>query len=272
MEIDDRLVRISVEINGQLKQYEGLALKASGTKFANANQNECEVTITNISSITRDYLLTETSPFNANRTPKKFIVEAGRKSYGYTKIYEGTIASATPSQPPDISLTIKALTANDKKGEVVARTQKGQAKLSDISKQVSNDLGLTLVFEAQDKLLSNYNFTGGALKQVEAVGLAGNVNAYVDDGLLVVKDASRALSNRLRVLDIDTGLIGIPEITEQGIKVKYMLDNTSTLGGTLRVKSKLNPAANGDYIIYKLGFDIASRDTPFYWIAEAKRA
>lgn len=270
-EIDDRLVRISVEINGQLKRFEGLALVARGTKYANANQNDCEVVVTNLTSISRDYLLTETSPFNANRTPKRFIVEAGRKSYGFAKIFEGTIASATPSQPPDIALTIKALTGNDAKGNVIARSQPSQVSLSQVSQQVANDLGASLVFEATDKKLANYNFTGGALKQIDALGAAGNVNAFLDDGTLIVKDQSEALSGTARVLDMDSGLIGIPEITEHGVKVKYLLDNTSRLGGLLRVRSRLNPAATGDYVIYKLGFDIASRDTPFYWIAEARR-
>lgn len=270
-DIDPRLVRISVEINGQLKRFEQLALTARGTKYANANQNDCEVVITNLTSIARDYLLTETSPFNENRTPKRFVVEAGRASYGYSKIFEGTIASATPSQPPDIMLTIKALTGNDAKGNVVARTQPEQARLSAVAQQVANDLGATLVFEAQDKQLANYNFTGGALKQIDALGKAGGVNAYLDDGALVVKDADAPLSGTARVLDLDSGLVGIPEITEQGVKVKYLLDNTSRLGGLLRVRSKLNPAASGDYAIYKLGFDITSRDVPFYWIAEARR-
>lgn len=270
-EIDDRLVRISVEVNGQLKRFEGLALTARGTKYANANQNDCEVVVTNLTSLSREYLLTETSPFNANRTPKRFIVEAGRKSYGFGKIFEGVIASASPSQPPDIALTIKALTKNDAKGNVIARTQPASTKLSQVAQQVANDLDLSLVFEAQDKQLSNYAYTGGALKQVGALGLAGNVNAFVDDGTLVIKDAASALSGTMRVLDLDSGLIGIPEITEQGVKVKYLLDNTSRLGGLLRVRSKLNPAASGDYAIYKLGFDITSRDNPFYWIAEARR-
>lgn len=269
--IDDRLVRVSVEINGQLKRYEGLALIARGTKYANANQNECEVTITNLTSISRDYLLTETSPFNANRTPKRFIVEAGRKSYGLVKIFEGTISSASPSQPPDIALTIKALTGNDKKGQVIARSQPAQASLSRIAQQVADDLDASLRFEAQDKQLANYNFTGAALKQVDALGEAGEVNVFLDDGVLVVKDVTIPLSNTLRILDLDSGLVGIPEITEQGVKVKYLLDNTSKLGGRLRIRSKLNPAASGDYVIYKLGFDITSRDNPFYWIAEAKR-
>lgn len=270
-EIDPRIVRLSVEVNGQMKVYEGLNITATGCKFANANQNECEVKITNVDKATADFILTETSPFNANRTPKRFIIEAGRESYGYSRIYAGTVASAVPSQPPDITLTLKALTGNHKKGDVIARNQPGQASLRRIAGQVATDLGVSLTFQAEDKQIGNYNYTGGALKQVDKLGEAGMVDAYVDDDSLIVKDSNAPLLNQVRVLNIDTGLVGIPEITEHGVKVKYMLDNTSVLGGALRIESKIYPTVNGDYIIYKLGFDIASRDTPFYWIAEAKR-
>jgi len=268
---DNRLLRIGIEINGRLQVYEGLAMYARGSKYANANQNDCEITITNLSSVTRDQILSDVSPFNNNRTPKSFIVEAGRESYGYSKVFSGTIASATPSQPPDINLVLKALTKDDKKGEVIARSMP-ESKLSSVARNVAKDLGVTLQFEATDKVISNYNFTGGALKQVDELGKAGNVDVYVDDDLMIVKDTNKPLTNQIRILNIDTGLIGIPEITEQGIKVKFMFDNQTKLGGMLRVQSKINPATSGDYIIYKLSFDLSSRDNSFYWIAEAKRA
>jgi len=270
-QLDPRIIKVGIEVNGQLKTYEGLEIVATGTKFANSNQNECELKITNLEKTTQDFILTETSPFNLNRTPKFVIIEAGRKSYGTSVIFRGNIASSTPSQPPDIALTLKCLTGNFQKGNILSRYQPGSISLSKLSKQVADDLGLTLNFQASDKNISNYNFSGGALKQVDKLGSSGAVNAYVDDGQLVVKDMNLPLNNTLTILDLDTGLIGIPEVTEQGVKVKFLLDNKTTLGGSLRLKSKIYPAINGDYIIYKLSFEIASRDTPFYWIAEAKR-
>ena len=55
------------------------------------------------------------------------------------------------------------------------------------------------------------------------------------------------------------------------LKVKFLLDNQTTLGSSLEIQSQQYPAANGTYVIYKLGFQIANRDTPFYYIAEAAR-
>lgn len=270
--LDQRLLRVTIEVGGQLKTYDGLAVTASGTKVANATQNECEIKITNLDRATRDYLITETSPFNKHRVRKSVILEAGRVSTGLAVVYQGDIVSAEGSQPPDIVVTLKCATGNFSNGTVVARQHPATTPLKTIASQVAGDLGLSLIYEGPDKNISNYSFTGGALKQVDKLGMAGNVNAYVDDGRLVVKSADKALANTTRVLSVTTGMVGVPEFTEQGVKVKMLFDNQTRLGSGLQITSIANPAANGFYIVYKLGFELANRDTPWYYIAEAKRA
>lgn len=269
--LDPRLVSVGIEVNGVLKEYTDVMIAITGTKFANANQNEAEIKIANLTTATANYILTETSPFNKNRTPKKVVVKAGRLSYGYFQVYTGNIASSVVSQPPDTVITLKCLTGNFKKGDVVSHSQSGKTSLNTISKQVAKDLGVSLNFQAQDKEISNYNYTGGALKQVDELNSSGQINAFVDDDTLVVKDVNLPLPNTLRILNAEDGMIGIPEATEQGLKVKFLLDKDTKIGGGLRVQSKLYPAFNGDYVIYKLGFEISNRDEPFYWVAEGKR-
>lgn len=271
-ELDPRLLRISIEVNGQLKSYEGLAMTASGTKFANANQNECEVKITNLDEETRDFLLTQSSPFTKDKKRRLLRVEAGRVSSGYSLVFEGDITSAVGSQPPDIQMTLKAATGDHAKGQIVSRSQPGTVPAANIASRIAQDLGLTLVNQANSKQIANYSYTGSAAKQVDALAQLGRVNAYVDDGALVIKNWNVPLANRIRIVNMDTGMIGIPEFTETGIKIKLLFDNQTVLGGALRVQSKLNPAVNGDYTVSKLGFELASRDTPFYYIAEGTRS
>lgn len=270
-EFDPRIVKFGVEINGRIKWYEGLSITAVGMKYANPNQNECEIEVANLSEATRNQILTECSPFNLNRTPKRMLLEAGRVSYGTKRIYTGDISAISVSQPPDVTIRLKALTKNHSKGDVVGRNYANNTPLSRISQGVADDLGLSLDFQAQDKGISNYTFTGGSLKQVAILDAAGGVNCYVDDDALVVKAADVPLTGTIRELDLDSGMIGIPDVTEQGVKVTFLLDNTTRLGSGLRITSKLYPTLNGTYVIYKLGFNVASRDTPFYWIASCKR-
>lgn len=270
-EFDPRILKISIEVNGQIKTLDGLAIVASGTKYDNSIQNECEVKVYNLDKATTDFILTETSPLNQNRTPKKIVVEAGRKSWGTARVIVGDIISATISQPPDICLTIKALTSNYWNGTTVSNSYGAIAPMSSIAKQIADEMGLVLNFQAEDKNLANWSFVGGTGRQVDKLSKAGDIACYIDDDSLVIKPKRVPLQNSDRVLNIDSGLIGIPEISPYGVKVTYMFDNTSKLGGGLIVQSVRNPAANGRYCIYKLGFNLANRDTPFYYTAEAYR-
>lgn len=268
---DDRIIKVGVEVKGKIRYFEGLAIVASGTKYANANDNECEIRITNLSKDTRDYILTETTPFKKSKEPKRIILEAGRVSTGTSVLFIGDILSAVPSQPPDIQLTIKATTKSTSKNETVVRSKTEKTSLKSISADVARDLGLKLVFEAKDKQIANYSYIGGNSGQVNELGKSGSVNAYIDDDKLVVKDTDVPLSGKTQLLNMNTGMIGIPEIDENGVKVKYLFNNQTEVGGGLQIESKLNPAASGKYVIYKLNFDIASREDKFYLMAEAKR-
>ncbi len=194
-----------------------------------------------------------------------------RESYGTAVIYRGNIIKSVVSQPPDIGVTLSCLTGNFLKGNIITRNASGVTSFSQICAGISQNLGTVLDFQATDRNISNYSFGGGALNEVELLGSTGGVNAFIDDNTLIVKNAFIPLTGITRVLSAETGMIEIPVFTEQGIKVKMLLDNQTRLGGGLRITSNIYPAVNGEYVIYKLGFQISSRDTPFYYIAEAAR-
>jgi hypothetical protein len=269
--LDPRIVRVSIEIDGEFKVYEGLDITARGQKTANPLQNTCEVVISNLSREVRNYLLTETSPFNANRKPKRLIVEAGRESLGVTRLFYGDITSATPSQPPDIALTIKAQTGAYAKSQVVARSGQPRQSLKSLAQGVATDLGVTLDFQATDKQIANWAFNGGKLRQVDALATAGAVDVFVDDETLVVKNRAAPLTGRVRQLSATSGMIGIPEVTEHGVRVQMLIDTNTVCGGSLELVSELNPSLNGAYTIFSLDFEVASRSVPFYYSAECRR-
>lgn len=269
--LDPRILRVGVEVDGQLRVYEGLHVVATGAKYANPLQDECAVTVYNMSRDVRNFILTETSPFNSNRTPKRLRVEAGRVSTGTSVVFEGDITEAHPTEGPDIGVELRAKTGQFAKGDVVAVTQAAQVPLSRIAREVADSLGLALEFEATDKQISNYSFTGGALKQVDRLGQAGGVDAFIDGSSLIVKDRNVPLRGVTHTLSATSGMVGVPEQTEQGIRVTYLFDPASRVGGELRLESQANPSLTGSYCIYRAGFDLASHDTPFYTTVEATR-
>lgn len=269
---DIRRIRFGVEISGRINWYEGLRVRAGGTKFANAQQNECTLTVSGLSMSTRDHLLTETSPFNSNRTPKRLIIEVGRVSTALFRIFIGDIVSAEPSAPPDVDVIIKAKTQSAQAGNIVAIASGPISKLSAISQRVADEIGLGLDFQALDKNISNFSYTGAALKMVNLLQDSGGVRAFIDDETLIVKNYGSALSGRIRILGADTGMVGIPKATEKGLDVTFLIDSESLLGGMIRLDSKMNKSLNGDYVIDQLKFDVASHEDPFFYSATCSQA
>ena len=273
MAIDSRVVRVGVTINDELRVYEGLAITAQGSKYASATQNETTIKIANLDKAARDFLATEGTPFNRvnNRKRQRVYLEVGRESTDTTRIFVGDITLVTLSQPPDIWTTIKAITAQWQKGNIISTSEPAISQLSSIAQKAAAALDVSLQFEATDKQIGSYGYTGSAEKQVKKIGQLGSIDAYVDDDVLVVKDKNAPLKGRRILLSKSTGMVGKPEFTDFGVKVKFMLDLQVKIGDELEIESEFYPASNGVYIVYKLDFDVANRDVPFYHMAETRR-
>ena len=271
--IDPRILRLGVTINGDLRIFENLAISAQGSKFASATQNETVIKIANIDKETRDFLATEGTPFNRIRQRKrqKIYIEAGRESTGVARVFLGDITLVTLSQPPDIWTTIRAITSQYQKGDIITTNEGALSTISAIAKKAANGLGLSLQFEANDKQIANYGYTGSATKQIDKISELGDIDTYIDDDKLVVKNKNQALNGITRIISAKTDMVGIPEFTDFGIKVKYLFDIHSKVGQKVKIESEIYPATNGLYSIYKLNFDLTNRDTPFYYIAETIR-
>jgi hypothetical protein len=269
--LDERIVRISIQVNGVVKQYENLFISAVGVKYGNPLQNECEITIYNLDRATQDYILTETTPYNYNKTRKTVILEAGRQSYGTTIIFIGDIVYSSVTQPPDVGVTLRCLTSNFKKGSVIYTNQPALSTIEQVTNALANQLEVRAQFEATNKTIGNYSFNGSTLKQLELLASMGQLDVFIDDDTLVVKNAGAPLRSSVRQLSASTGLVGIPEFTERGVRLKFFIDNKTVLGGAIELHSEKYPATNGTYVIYQLAFIITNRLTPFYYIADCFR-
>jgi len=271
-QLDPRIIKVSFEVNGKLKTYSSpFFITVNGTKYGNALQNQADIVIANLDKQTQDFILTETTPYNLNNTAKTITVYAGRQSYGTSVVYIGNIVTSNVTQPPDVGVTLKCLTGNFLKTNVLGVNQAGQATLQQISNSIAQSLNAILNFQANNMNIGNYSYSGSTLGQIQLLNSFGGINAYLDDGVLVVKNSNQPLGNYVKIVSASTGMIGIPQFTEQGLQVKFLFDNKVILGSLMRIKSYEYPAANGDYIIYKLGFQLSTRETPFYYIAEGQR-
>lgn len=262
--MDDRILQVGVEVNGEFRIYEGGDMSVKINRSADGKQNTCDAVLTNLRPDIRNYLLTECSPWNPNPQKKLLTVLAGRASTGVERIFTGGISAASPSDLPDIRLTLKALTSDDIKYKFVARQSPPTISLSKLSRLVAEDYGLPLRFEATDKTIANYLYNGSAARQVNQLALAGDVDAFIDNNQLIVKDLGAANKGPARILSRHTQMIGSPLVDDKGVKVRMLFDPTVNVGDAVQIESDINPAANGQYVIYNIATSLATRAQDWY--------
>lgn len=272
--IDLRSIRVGIEISGEMRYYQsldGFKIRVEGHKRANAQQDECAVIISNLKMETRDFLISETSPFNENKEPKLLVVEAGRVSTGLFEVFQGDIVSAEPASPPDVDLTIKAKTGARSARKVISNARGGKVNLSEIAQMVADDIEAGLNFQATDKLIENYTYSGSAYGQINRLATAGNVKAFLDGKTLFVLDRDKATEERKLVLNMGSGMVGIPKATEEAVEVTFLATGDAQIGGVVEIDSQYNKALNGDYKIDQFSYELSSHDDPFFYKAICTR-
>ncbi len=272
-ELDQRIVIVTLIVDGVSTTYEGLSIEAKGIKTSETVMSQCDVTILNLKSEDRERILKETNPFFINQGKRiSIIVEAGRESYGTTVLYTGRVFRSRATPKPNLGVVLKCIQGFDNKAKIVSRSATEITNLSSIARWVAEDNGYNLSFEITDKKIARYSFTGSAqaaLSQLEA--LADGANVYVDNKTLYIKNSDQpAKGLPVRILDKSTGLLWA-DGTEYGMKVKMLFDSVTKIGGQIDLTSEVNPSLNGSYVVRKLPFHITSRGQPFYYVAECNR-
>lgn len=272
VEFDPRIVQIGIEIAGETVYFSGLDITAQGTRFGSEVNSECQIRIDNLTKEHRDYILTRTNKFSSLylNPPIHITVKAGRKSYATTLpvIYYGMVTKSGLTQPPDIGIILQCITSYDQALNTVSYSSGPEITLKSLAQKAADDLGVDLVFQATDKKINNFTHSGPALNYIGELSEVANVNVTIDNKSLIIIDEGVPILGPIKEISQATGMIGIPEFIDSGVRVKYLLDNNTSLFQTVNIKSILNPSIDGTYRLYKLGFDIATRQTPFYWIAE----
>jgi hypothetical protein len=272
---DKRIIEVGLELEpNQITTFRDLGIIASGTKFASPTQAVCTATIFNMTRDQRNYLLEKASFIRkANYVPKqiKMTLSVGRESYGTFLMFEGFVYAGLATQPPDIGITLTSYSNSAMSGLVMGLNQSGTVPLKKICEQVAAANQVTLDFQATDKNIDNFTFSGSPSKLIAKIEQCGQYEAFIDRSSLIVKDVGIPLSGQqIRLVNAQTGMVGIPEVNEWGVRVKMMIDNTVSIGSPVRIESEFNPGANGDYYIYKLDFHVANRENPFYYVMDCR--
>jgi len=262
---DDRIIQVNLLFPGAPLTLQGLSIYATGQKFDAGPMNNCYCRIYNLTPQQRNNIVSQTTQFSKLYKQIPITINCGRLSYGTFNLFNGYINRSTVTQPPDIGLLLDCYVGNFLTGYVLSDTQPASVALSVIAQQVANNNNVSLNFLATDKNIQNFNYNGSAALQVNSLNIMGGIIASIDGGVLTVRNAGQPNSKSSRLVSAATGMVGVPEITEKGVRVTIMLDNSVNLGDPITLQSIELPTANGNYIVQRIFFDVASRDQQFYY-------
>ncbi len=250
-----------------LKRIEGLAIKGKASRKGGSTQAEAQISIANLPKEDIEYLTTFASPYMKPKTKKLIRVYAGYSQTGWGQIFSGDIEEAIPQDMPDTWLNIKA-----KSLYYANRTPLsfGVTNITskDLSQSIADELGLKLDWQATSrKTFDRFYHTGSQTGLIPQYNKLDDVTMYEDNGVLRVVDKvqPKPTSDKgVKLISKDTGMVGIPEPDQYGVKVKCLLDASLNLSKWFKLESVKLPTLNGFYQIYDLDFDFSNRETNFY--------
>jgi hypothetical protein len=271
---DNRIVQVGIEIDGELMLYEGLDIRASGTKFYATTNNQCSIRISNLTKDHQNYILTKATPLapqGQSPTPINITLDVGRESYGTFRLFEGQAWAMGATQPPDIGIILESLTNNIDFGFIQATSFSTQVSLKTIAQKIADLNGLTLDFKVtNDKMIENYSYTGAVAKQLKKFSEMGGIAVTLQNKTLIVRDANTPINDATILIDAIGGMVGIPLVNMGGVTVRTLINSSINIGSKIRIKSEINPAADGDYFVYAMTFEVANRDVPFWYVLDCK--
>jgi hypothetical protein len=248
-----------------------------------ALQNTATVEVSNIGEDLRVALLSQFTAYqkrqaSAGQTALDWIgvvIEAGYytadgKGAQTAVIYRGEVVQCDlVSPPPTITVRITAYTRQQDKTKFVQDPAPYKTTFSNYIKWAAGQMGLGSSYKL-DSVHAGDIVTNPARSRYTASSLVWDIQdyykpdvaAYIDDDFLYVIDRNKVV-NPKNVTEIDT-FIGTPNWTEWGVDFKSMFDLTVKIAGAVKLKSSLNPGLNNNYVITRLDYELASRDTPFY--------
>lgn len=203
--------------------------------------------------------LTVIGPINQIK-PKNQVQLAAGDTTGMSVVFSGTIytAWADYSSAPDVMFNIIAYIGGDiALKPVSALSYPGSASASDIMKTIAQNAGLTFVNDGVSAQLANQYLPGTAWQQIKACAIAANINFKVEFGTLTIWPKTSAITASVPVISPDTGMVGYPALSSQGMTVKTTFNPNIVLGGQISVESSL-PMATGTFNVFNYVHNLSS--------------
>ena len=247
---------------GNSKIIEGLATDVDITKPGLPEKNSASVSIANISLADMEQMTF--LAFQPLQSLKNLItIEVGEQGKTLATVFKGEITSAYADygSVPDVEFKIEALSGGYA-AQIGAKpiSVKGNAKAADLIKQFAKEIGYTFKNEGVAASVRNAVFNGSPIEKARSVAAEVGAELLIDDDSMILMPYDKPRSGGAVLLTPETGLIGYPSFTSDGISFSCFFNPNLKQGGQVKIES-IVPRASGDWKITKLSHKLTAYRT-----------
>lgn len=259
---------------------EGLPTKVSIDKPGGEDENKMTCSISGLKLEEMEQLTV--LGFKPNKTFKNVItIEAGTKGETLSTVFQGEVSKAVPIFSDDgiATLEIEATTGNYPNKIVSPQTSvQGDASVEELMQQFASAAGYAFQNEGVTAKVKNSLFKGSPIVKAKALARQARIELLIDDQKFVIMPLGGNRSGTIPKFSKESGLLGYPSFTDEGIDARVLFDTRLNIGGLVEIES-IVPKASGIWKITKLTHELqayqstnSSWESSFSttWVQEAK--
>lgn len=194
-------------------------------------------------------------------------------------LFSGRALQAIPSSYPDVILEINGMSSIEWWGENID-TSKDKVTVMDIIDSVAQKIGYQVNIDEKlrknnellNKVQNNFSFTGSPMDLLQQCQqMMGGVSSDPQTVFLSIENeqiniwspSTQNVSRKL-LISKETGMIGLPQPTETGCKVKILMNTGIKSGDVIELKSDRISLLNGDYYVIGITHEGETRGNSWY--------
>lgn len=201
--------------------------------------------------------------------PRNTVTVLAGDAKGMFKVFEGTITNAYADfqSAPEVAFRVNAhIGLAQAVQSIPATSYRGAVDVAVIMAALARQMGFVFEGNGVSVQLSNPYFSGSARTQAKEAADAANVNWTIDDGVLAIWPKNGSRKQTVVEVKPETGMIGYPSYTAQGISLATEWNPAIRFGSTIRVTSDQKPAC-GLWALYTLEHDLDSKNPHGPWLS-----
>lgn len=194
-------------------------------------------------------------------------------------LFSGRALEAVPDSYPDVILNINGMSGIEWWGENI-EVAKDSSTVMDLIDHAAKQMGYQVNIDDNlrknnallNKVQPNFSFTGSPMDLLEECQqMMGGVSTdpqtvfmSVSNEQINIWSPSVPNSNKKLLISKETGMIGLPQPTETGCKVKILMNTGIKTGDIVELKSERIDLLNGDYYVIGITHEGETRGNSWY--------